>query len=277
MHILRDCPAMAGVWRILVPPRRAFQFFNQSLFDWLYSNLGGNFSSWPTLFGMAVWWGWKWRCGNVFNTNGRCRDRVKSLRNGAKEVLAANVIHRDGSGVRARIERMIAWTLPRPGWTKLNTDGASRGNPGNATAGSVLRDEAGDWIGGFSLNIGICTAPLAELWGVYYGLYIAWEKRVTRLEVEVDSELVVGFLNSGISNAHPLSFLVRLCHGFISRDWNVRISHVFREANRLADGLANHAFSLPLGFHSFTVVPDVVASIVRDDARGTAFPRQICV
>ena len=39
-----------------------------------------------------------------------------------------------------------------------------------------------------------------------------------RLELEVDSELVVGFLKDGIIDSHPLSFLVRLCHGFISRD-----------------------------------------------------------
>ncbi|XP_019097453.1 PREDICTED: sugar transporter ERD6-like 17 [Camelina sativa] len=70
-----------------------------------------------------------------------------------------------------------------------NTDGASHENPGLATAGGVLRDRMGQWCRGFALNIGICSAPLAELWGVYYGLHIAWEQRVTRLELEVDSEL----------------------------------------------------------------------------------------
>lgn len=72
-----------------------------------------------------------------------------------------------------RVERMIAWTPPRVGWLKMNTDGTSRNNPGLATAGGVLRDETGQWRGGFSLNIGICSVPLAELWGVYYGLCLA--------------------------------------------------------------------------------------------------------
>jgi len=112
----------------------------------------------------------------------------------------------------------------------------------------VLRGREGEWLGGFSLNIGRCTAPVAELWGVYYGLYLAWEKKVSRVELEVDSALVVGFLKTGVSERHPLSFLVRLCHGFLSKDWIVRISHVYREANRLADGLANYAFSLSMGF-----------------------------
>lgn len=193
----------------------------------------------------------------------------------SKEVQLAHQLARGSSEAGERIERMIAWEPPCEGWTKLNTDGASRGNPGMATAGGVLRDHTGCWRGGFSLNIGICSAPLAELWGVYYGLYIAWERRITRLEVEVDSKLVVGFLKDGVSESHPLSFLVRLCHGFLSRDWIVWVSHVYREANRLADGLANYAFTLTLDFLALDVAPSVVESLVEDDVRGASVPRHV--
>ncbi|KAG7544019.1 Ribonuclease H domain [Arabidopsis thaliana x Arabidopsis arenosa] len=279
IHILRDCPAMAGIWRRIVPARRRRLFFQQSLLEWLYANLRDSVemegSSWSTVFAMGVWWGWKWRCGNVFGVNGKCRDRVKFIKELAKEVTAAHSTFSHPLQEGARIERQVAWLPPGDGWVKLNTDGASRGNPGLATAGGALRDEHGHWCGGFALNIGICSAPLAELWGVYYGLYLAWERRVTRVELEVDSKLVVGFLTTGISDSHPLSFLVRLCYGFLSRDWIVRISHVYREANRLADGLANYAFSLPLGFHALDTIPDVVNSIWLEDIAGTARPRQV--
>lgn len=188
----------------------------------------------------------------------------------ANEVSAAHLKLSGNTKEIVQVERQVSWRKPNEGWVKLNTDGASHGNPGEATAGGALRDEEGNWIGGFVLNIGICTAPLAELWGVYYGLYIAWERRVARLELEVDSEIVVGFLTSGISDSHPLSFLVRLCYGFLSRDWLVRVSHVYREANRLADGLANYAFSLPLGFYSFNLPPDIVNPILLEDANGVS-------
>lgn len=105
-----------------------------------------------------------------------------------------------------------------------------------------------------------CETMGSLLWSLYW-----WERRVTRLEVEVDSEIVVGFLQKGICDTHPLSFLVRLCYGFISRDWIVRIVHVYREANRLADGLANYVFTLPLGFHFFDSVPGVVEPLIGDD------------
>ncbi|CAA7049015.1 unnamed protein product [Microthlaspi erraticum] len=244
IHILRDCPAMEGIWRRLVPISKRQEFFSQTLLAWIYSNLGDEGrigdTTWATLFAMAVWWGWKWRCINVFNGAGRCRDRVQFVKTQATEVKLAWKTETTSSMRNVvRVERLIAWTRPGLGWVKLNTDGASRGNPGLATAGGVLRDDSGQWRRGFALNIGICSALLAELWGVYYGLCIAWEHRAQRVEIEVDSEMVVGFLTTGIGEANPLSFLVHLCHGFISRDWIVRVSHVYREANRLADGLAN--------------------------------------
>ncbi|KAL9293886.1 putative ribonuclease H domain, reverse transcriptase zinc-binding domain-containing protein [Arabidopsis thaliana] len=279
IHVLRDCPAMSGIWQRIVPPQRRHKFFTQTLLEWIYANLREGIVidgiSWATTFAMALWWGWKWRCCNVFGENRVCRDRVKFVKDIAAEVTKANVAFGGRAIAGARVERMIRWKEPSVGWFKLNTDGASRGNPGPATAGGVLRDENGIWCGGFALNIGRCSAPLAELWGVYYGLYMAWERKLTRIELEVDSEVVVGFLKAGIGAAHPLSFLVRMCHGFLVRDWIVRISHVYREANRLADGLANYAFSLPLGFHVFDVLPSSLVSVFREDESGTECPRQV--
>lgn len=124
-------------------------------------------------------------------------------------------------------------------------------------------------------NIGFCSATLAELWGVYYGLYLAWERRIPRLQLEVDSEVVVGFLKTGISDTHPLSFLVRLCYGFLLKDWTVQVSHVYREANHLADGLANYAFTRPLGLHLFASCPESMLGCLAEDARGSAYPRRV--
>lgn len=186
---------------------------------------------------LLLWW-----CDNVFGNNGKYRDRTKFIKDKAQEVTLASLKKKLANSHVNRIETMVGWVAPSEGWIKLNMNGDSRGNPGLATAGGVLRDGDGVWRGWFALNIGRCMAPLAELWGVYYGLYIAWERGIRRLEVEVDLELVVDFLKTGVSERHPLSFLVRLCHGFVSKDWIVRFAHVYREAKRVADGLANYAF-----------------------------------
>ena len=111
--------------------------------------------------------------------------------------------------------------------------------------------------------------------GGYYGLYIAWEKGITRLERKVDLEIVVGFLTTEIDENHPLFFLIRLCYGFLSRDWIVRICHVYRKTNRLADILANYAFTLPFGFHSFDIQLEFVSLILLEDINGSPYPRDI--
>ena len=278
IHVLRDCPAIKGIWERFVPRMRREAFFRMPLLEWLYKNLCDNNAGggvpWATIFDLTLWWGWKWRCGNVFGDTRLWRDRVKFLRDLAKGVIIANRTENAHIKERHMVEIMVGWKPPCVGWMKLNTDGASHGNPGPAAAGGALRNGEGEWCGGFAINIGSCTAPLAELWGVYYGLVVAWEKGVRRLEVEVDSMMVMEFLTIGIGDTHPLSFLVRLCHGFLTRDWLVRFVHVYREANRLADGLANLAFTLPFGFHSFVVAPIEVAVLVHEDVAGPLRPRQ---
>ncbi|CAA7062199.1 unnamed protein product [Microthlaspi erraticum] len=152
------------------------------------------------MFAITVWWRWKWKCINMFNAAGKRRDREKFVKDQAKEVTMAYTKAKLHNQVkRTRVEREIKWIRLSPGWIKINTDGASKGKPVLVSAGGVIHDENGAWCQGVALNIRIYTASLAELWGVYYGLVIAWERRSQRVELEVDSEVVVGFLKIGIS------------------------------------------------------------------------------
>ena len=139
LHVLRDCPAVASIWDRFVPSTKRHVFFSMSLFEWLYWNLcdkdAGSGIPWATMFALAVWWGWKWRCGNVFGENRLWRDRVQFLRNLAKEVMLAKEVESGRMDVGGSVEIMIGWMPPRVGWMKLNTDGASHGNPRSMTAG----------------------------------------------------------------------------------------------------------------------------------------------
>ena len=40
----------------------------------------------------------------------------------------------------------VAWTKPREDWFKLNSDGASFGNPGKAGGGGIIRNSQGAWV-----------------------------------------------------------------------------------------------------------------------------------
>ncbi|KAL9830651.1 putative ribonuclease H-like superfamily [Arabidopsis thaliana] len=123
-------------------------------------------------------------------SNGVCRDRVKFVKDTGKEVALAKVANMGNEGMISREERMIGWSAPQEGWIKVNTNGASRGNLGLATAAGVCE---------IVMELG--------LWGVNYGLYLAWERKATEVELQIDSKMVVG-LTTGICEYHPLSFLV---------------------------------------------------------------------
>ncbi|PNX57779.1 ribonuclease H, partial [Trifolium pratense] len=56
-----------------------------------------------------------------------------------------------------------------------------------AGCGGVIRDNNSVWRGGFANNLGICSAYVAELWGVVFeGLRYARRLGFNRIELEVD-------------------------------------------------------------------------------------------
>jgi hypothetical protein len=63
----------------------------------------------------------------------------------------------------------------------------------------------------------------------------------------------------------------------LDNSWEVQIIHVFREANRCADILANIGSEGISGFDVLETPPARVRQIVDDDCRGVSFPRVISV
>ena len=57
---------------------------------------------------------------------------------------------------------LIGRKAPIEGWVKLNTDGSCREN-GRAGCGGIIRGSDGEWLGGFSKSIGVCSAYMVEL------------------------------------------------------------------------------------------------------------------
>lgn len=66
----------------------------------------------------------------------------------------------------------IRWMPPLEGWVKLNTDGASKGNPGDGGSEGMVQDSTGSWIVGFMFHIGHYTAFTAELRGIHKDLLL---------------------------------------------------------------------------------------------------------
>ncbi|KAK8977446.1 hypothetical protein V6N11_049575 [Hibiscus sabdariffa] len=66
----------------------------------------------------------------------------------------------------ARQRDRLPWTPPPYGWVKVNTDAAQGEGVGLMTAGGLIRDSNGQWCGGFSKFLRVCSIIDAELWGL---------------------------------------------------------------------------------------------------------------
>lgn len=75
--------------------------------------------------------------------------------------------------------KSIRWERPPEGWMKLNTYGLANGNPSMAGCGGVIRDDAWQWILGFSKCIGIRSSFAAELWGLREGHILCYNLNIT--------------------------------------------------------------------------------------------------
>ena len=77
----------------------------------------------------------------------------------------------------------------------LYTDGGARGNPGPAGIGARLLTADGDVVEELADSIGTATNNVAEYQALIAGLEIALDRGVERLDVFLDSELVVRQVN----------------------------------------------------------------------------------
>ncbi len=129
----------------------------------------------------------------------------------------------------------------------LFADGGSRGNPGPAGSGAVVKDESGTIVFEISEYLGVTTNNVAE----YTALLRALENLALILEhksseatvhISMDSELAVKQMNGIYKIKHPnLKPLAEEVQKLVPLFHKVTFSHVRREFNKEADALANAA------------------------------------
>jgi probable phosphoglycerate mutase len=122
------------------------------------------------------------------------------------------------------------------------SDGASRGNPGPASIGAVVIDPAGRVVHEISETLGVTTNNVAEYRGLIAGLEAALALGARRVEVRMDSELIVRqaigryrVKNPALIPLHNRVLALR------SQFDEVVFRHVPRTLNKHADALANQA------------------------------------
>lgn len=159
--------------------------------------------------------------------------------------------------VRAALARVADHLAPAPPATKpqpaakqageatnltLYTDGASRGNPGEAGAGYVIFDSHGREVFAHGKYLGQCTNNMAEYQALILGLAAAKKQGTRQLSVYLDSELIVKQLKGEyrVKDEKLKPFFAQVQR--LRQDFTAfRVAHVPRKQNQRADQLANEA------------------------------------
>ena len=125
----------------------------------------------------------------------------------------------------------------------VEADGGSRGNPGPAGYGAVVRDaDTGEVLAERAASLGRTTNNVAEYQGLLAGLRAAAELDPAAVEVRMDSKLVVEQMSGRWRVKHPdLQPLHAEGRALVRSLPAVRFGWIPRAENSYADRLANEA------------------------------------
>ncbi|XP_038906127.1 uncharacterized protein LOC120092011 isoform X1 [Benincasa hispida] len=127
----------------------------------------------------------------------------------------------------------------------LEFDGASKGNPGLAGAGAVLRANDGSTVCRLQEGVGVATNNVAEYRAVILGLKHALKIGIKHICVQGDSKLVCMQVQGlwKLKNQN-MANLCKVAKELKDKFVSFEISHIPREQNSDADDLANRAIHL---------------------------------
>ena len=118
-------------------------------------------------------------------------------------------------------------------------------------------------------HIGFASSIIAEFWALKDGLLLASQLGISKLLVELDAQTVVNLLHSSRPYNNSFSSLLNDCRYLLRQFQQVRVSHVFREANRCVDYLAKGGCTLDGNFVVLdTPISEDLCIILNFDALG---------
>lgn len=89
--------------------------------------------------------------------------------------------------------------------------------------------------------------------------------------MEVDSEVVVRLLGAECPSSSPYIHIIRKCKALMARpEWDVTMAHCYREANRVADWLANFGVRSEQKLVILSAIPKDLRAILLEDQSGVS-------
>uniref|UniRef100_A0A6N2K9V4 RNase H type-1 domain-containing protein n=1 Tax=Salix viminalis TaxID=40686 RepID=A0A6N2K9V4_SALVM len=95
-------------------------------------------------------------------------------------------------------------------------------------------------------NTEIEQVVTAELWAIYVGLQITWDRGFRKMILESNSRVIIGLINGDRVSVDRNYNPIMQIEGILRRDLEVTTIHVYKETNCVADWLANYGLTRDL-------------------------------
>lgn len=234
---------------------------NHILVKWRQLLKGDNLCAWllKMLHGIILW-NWKSKNKARFGEcDMHCTSSIYNVRSNIVDLCTAHKLtlskgntlveclffyNHDTIEIKFTLQ-LIKWIPPTGAWVKLNSDGASKGNPWESATGGILQDCNSKFLGALAEYLGIQTSMSAEANAIWLGLSLAKSLGCRLLWIEADSLLLVNILNDLVDVPWSISYIVLDTKNAIMNFEACRITHINMEENGFADMMAN--WGLPVG------------------------------
>ena len=167
--------------------------------------------------------------------------------------------------------KQVRWEKPSTSWVKLNTNGSANASSGSTEGGGLIRDDRGNWIMGFTRKIGKTNSFLAETWALRDGLLLCNQLNLNVVMVELDAKALVDTLKNPSYANTIVSSLFDDCRCLAAQIPQLSIKHIYCEANRCVDRLANLGSCQSLDFISYFCPLVDLVPLVMADCQGMFF------
>ena len=131
---------------------------------------------------------------------------------------------------------------------------------------AFFKDDQGNWVAGFSRNIGFSTSFFAKIWALRYGLTLCNNLNLNAIDIKIDAKAIIVLLsNPSYFNDFAMP-IADDCRQLIFRIPQVQIGHYYHEANSCADFLARIGSSLNRDFILYNDLPMDLQELLSADS-----------
>ncbi|VFQ82986.1 unnamed protein product [Cuscuta campestris] len=224
-------------------------------------------NNWAATFAVTCWWIWRWRNNVAFGGDDLdTQYKVAWIKGSIAEIERAFDKNQVSTpSLMNTRDPLLKWNPAVDHEFTLNVDGSNKVMANRVGCGGVIRNNRGEWLGGFSYRTRPNNIEEIEAKAIEKGIQWAWGRGVRDLEVQCDAREVVNWITTSTSLRGPMSDTIIAIKSWTDRFHKISFRAIFRGQNKVADRLANLGAFQDISWRTFEVPTADLETLSTDD------------